>query len=313
MSARFLLSYLARRLAWAAVTLLGVTLLTFVVVYRIPADPAAMLAGQSASAADVANIRHQLGLDRPLWEQYGAFLGRLLRGDLGTSYVTREPVAQAIARRLPATAQLAVAGWLCWVVLGTLLGILVAARPTPAREAGLLAFSIVGVSTPTFWVGLLLLYVFVTRLRWLPAGGTGTPAHLILPVTALALSGVAYYARLVHSSMAATLREDYIRTAVAKGAPGWSVLFRHALRNALLPLLTVAGADLAALLGGVVFTETVFGWHGMGKLAVEAVAAANVPVIVGVVLVSALFVVTANLLVDLLYPLVDPRIRMERG
>ena len=187
----------------------------------------------------------------------------------------------------------------------------------------MLAFSIVGASTPTFWVGLILLYVFVTLLNSIlppdfppqfrfPAGGSGTPRHLVLPVMALAFSGVAYYARLAHSSMTDTLREDYVRTATAKGASRGAVLFRHALRNALLPLITIAGADLAALMGGVVFTESVFGWKGMGKLAVEAVGTVNVPMIVGVVLVSATFVVIANLVVDLLYPLLDPRIRAQQ-
>jgi peptide/nickel transport system permease protein len=314
-----MLRYLAKRLGWAVLTLLGVTLLTFVVVYRIPADPAVVLAGPTASAEDVANIRQQMGLDRPLWAQYGDFLARLTRGDLGTSYATRQPVAKAIGERLPATIQLALAGWVCWLVLGTLLGVWVAARPTRLREGALLAFSIVGASTPTFWVGLLLLYVFVTLLGphlppayRLPAGGSGTLRHLVLPVTALAFSGVAYYARLAHSTMTDTLREDYVRTATAKGASRGTVLFRHALRNALLPLVTIAGADLAALMGGVVFTESVFGWKGMGKLAVEAVGTVNVPMIVGVVLVCAVFVVVANLMVDLLYPLLDPRIRAQQ-
>jgi peptide/nickel transport system permease protein len=304
-----MLVYLLKRLGWAVVTLLGVTLLTFLVVYRIPADPAATLAGPSAPPEVVANIRAQLKLDRPVWAQFGDFVARLSHGDLGQSYVRREPVAKAIARRLPATVQLALAGWSCWLVLGTLIGLWAAARPGRVREGILLAFSVVGVSTPTFWVGILLLYVFVSRLRMFPAGGTGTPAHLVLPAVTLAVSGVAYYARLAHSSLTETLRQDYIRTATAKGLAPGAILFRHALRNALLPLVTIAGTDLAALLGGVVFTEAVFGWRGMGQLAVEAVSLLDIPVIVGVVLVSATFVVLANLLVDLLYPLLDPRIR----
>lgn len=303
-----MLPYLLKRVGWALVTLIGVTVLTFVVVYRIPGDPAALQAPPSASPQVLAAVRARMGLDRPLWEQYGRFLSNLSRGDLGESY-TRGPVAAVIARRLPATVQLAAAGWICWLVLGTLIGTWVAARPAPGREAALLLGSILGVSMPTFWVGLLLLYIFVARLDWLPAGGSGSLRHLILPVCALALGGVAYYSRLAHSAMRATLREDYIRTAAAKGVSSGALVFRHALRNALLPLVTVAGADLAALLGGVVFTETVFDWKGMGREAVEAVARVDVPMIVGVVLVSAVFVVAANLIVDLLYPLVDPRIR----
>lgn len=302
-------AYLLKRLAWGLVTLLGVTALTFLVVFRLPADPAAMLAGPRADPEVLAGIRARLKLDRPVWEQYGAFLARAARGDLGESFVRKEPVARLIVRRLPATLLLAAAGWLSWLLLGTLLGVWAAARPGGGREALLLVVSILGVSTPTFWVGILLLYVFVARLGWFPAGGTGTWRHLVLPAVTLAVSGVAYYARLVHAGMAEALREDYVRTAVAKGLPPGAVLLRHALRNALLPLVTIAGADLAALVGGVVFTESVFGWQGMGKLAVEAVGYVDLPVIVGVVLVSAVAVVLANLAVDLLYPLLDPRIQ----
>jgi peptide/nickel transport system permease protein len=301
-------AYVFKRLFWALVTLIGVTLVTFLVVYRLPARPELLLAGPRADPETVANIRRRLNLDRPVWAQYGTFLARLARGDLGESYVTGQPVARAIRSRLPATAQLALTGWATWLVLGTLLGVWAAARPSRRREAALLLLSTLGVSTPTFWVGILLLYVFVSRLGWFPAGGSGSLRHLVLPAAALALAGVAYYARLAHSSMSGTLREDYIRTAVAKGLPPRTVIFRHALRNALLPLVTVAGTDLAALLGGVVFTEAVFDWKGMGALAVEAVASADVPTIVGVVLVSAVFVVLANLAVDLLYPVLDPRI-----
>jgi len=302
--------YLLKRLAWGVVTLVGVTALTFAVIYKIPADPAAMLAGNRGDPEVIAGIRRQLELDRPVWVQYGAFVARLARGDLGRSYVRNEPVARAIGRRLPATVQLALAGWACWLVIGTLAGVWVAARPGPVREGALLLFSILGVSTPTFWIGMLLLYMFVTKLHLLPAGGTGGLKHLVLPTAALAVSGVAYYARLAHSGMTETLRQDYVRTAVAQGLSPRAVLFRHALKNALLPLVTIAGADLAALLGGVVFTESVFKWEGMGLLAVEAVSYVDIPVIVGVVLVSAVFVVLANLVVDLLYPLLDPRIRL---
>jgi peptide/nickel transport system permease protein len=304
---------LLKRLGWALITLLGVTALTFVVLYRIPADPADVLAGPTAPPEVKENLRKQLRLDRPVWEQYGSFLGRLARGDLGQSYVTRQPVAGAIAARLPATAVLAVSGWICWLVLGTLIGVGVAAKSSRAPESVLLFLSVLGVSTPTFWVGILLLQVFVAKLRWLPAGGVGGPEHLVLPVVTLAVAGVAYYARLTYSSMTQTLQEDFVRTAVAKGLPPNVVLFRHAFRNALLPLVTIAGTDLAALLGGVVFTESVFDWKGMGKLAVEAVNSLDVPLIVGIVLVSAVFVVTANLIVDLLYPLLDPRIRATGG
>jgi peptide/nickel transport system permease protein len=306
-----MLSYLLKRIGWALVTLIGISAITFIVVYRIPADPALALAGPTGLAHPevVQNIRAKLKLDRPVTEQYGSFLAGLLHGDLGQSYATGQPVGEAITHRLPATVQLAVMGWLCWLLVGTLIGVWVAARPTRLREGALLFLSILGVSTPTFWIGILLLYLFVSRLSLFPAGGYGSVQHLVLPVATLAVSGVAYYARLAHSGMTETLREPFIRTAVAKGVPPRTILYRHALRNALLPLVTIAGADLAALLGGVVFTETVFDWPGLGRLAVDAVGQKDVPMIVGVVLVSATFVVIANLVVDLLYPLLDPRIR----
>jgi peptide/nickel transport system permease protein len=303
------LKRVAKRLGWAFVTLVGVTMITFGVVYRIPADPAALLAGRNASPETVAAIRRKLRLDQPVPVQYAEFVGRLAHGDLGKSYAYDRPVSDLIASRIPATLQLALAGWLCWLAGGTLAGVWAAARPGGWREGWLLTVSILGVSTPTFWVGILLLYLFVSRLNWLPAGGMGTPRHLVLPVVALAVSGVSYYARLVHSSLAGTLREDYIRTARAKGLSERAILWRHALRNALLPLVTVAGADLASLLGGVVFTEKVFDWQGLGQLAVGAVEQLDIPLILGVVLVSAALVVAANLVVDLIYPLIDPRIR----
>ena len=301
--------YLLRRLGWALVMLFGISLITFVVAYRLPGDPAALLAGPQATPEVIAGIRRNLHLDDPLPVQYGRFVGRLLQGDLGTSYVSGQPVAQEIGARLPATLTLAFAGWSCWLLLGTLFGLFAAARPTPAREGTLLAFSVLGASVPTFWVGILLLYVFAVRLPWFPTGGYGEPSSLVLPMLTLAASGVAYYSRLVHANLSEVLSQDYVRTARAKGLSPRAVLLRHALRNALLPLVTLAGADLAALLGGVVFTEAVFAWPGMGLLALSAVQDRNVPVILGVVLVSATFVVLGNLIVDLLYPLLDPRIR----
>jgi peptide/nickel transport system permease protein len=298
-----------RRLGWAAVTLWGVTLVAFVVVYRIPADPALVLAGPRADPAVVANIRSQLHLDRPAWVQYGEYLARLARLDLGESYVRKEPVARSIERRLPATILLAVTGWLCWLAGGITFGVWAAARPSRVREAILLTFSILGASTPTFWAGMVLLFVGVSCLHWFPAGGSGTLKHLVLPAAALSLSGIAFYSRFCHSTLTEVLREDYVRTARAKGVGPRGLLVRHALRNAMLPLVTVAGSDLAALMGGVVFTETVFDWKGLGQLAVESVGTLDIPMILGVVLVSAVFVIVANMLVDLCYPLLDPRVQ----
>jgi len=306
-----LLRHLLRRMAWSVVTLAGVAALTFLLVIRLPADPAAALAGPAGSGNPevVAAIRARLGPDRPVWEQFARFSGRLLRGDLGESFMTGEPVLNSILARVPATAQLALAGWGAWLIGGTLLGIWAAARPSRLREGILLGFSVLGASTPSFWLGIVLLYLFVTLLGWLPAGGTGSLRHLVLPALTLAAAGAGYYARLAHASVTRELNEDYVRTARAKGLSARAVLWRHAFRNALLPLVTLAGTDLAALLGGVVFTESVFAWNGIGRLAVDGVRSADLPVVVGIVLFSAVCVSLANLAVDLLYPLLDPRVR----
>jgi peptide/nickel transport system permease protein len=300
--------YLLRRLGWAVVTLWGVSVLTFLAVFVVPGDPVAVLAPKGASPELRAAIRRELGLDRPVAVQYLRYASRALRGDLGRSYVTGEAVSAAMARRLPPTALLALSGWLIWLLAGTALGTLAAVAPGRWPERVVLGFGVLGASLPTFWVGIVLLALFASRLPWLPAGGYGTPSHLVLPTLTLGLSGAAVYSRLVHSSLRGVLGEDYIRTARAKGLPERAVVLRHALRNALLPLATLAGADLAALLGGVVFTESVFAWPGIGQLAVQAVLNLDVPMIMGTVLFSATAVVVANLVVDILYPRLDPRI-----
>jgi peptide/nickel transport system permease protein len=300
--------YLLRRLGWAVVTLWGVSVLTFLAVFVVPGDPVAVLAPKGASPELRAAIRRELGLDRPVAVQYLRYASRALRGDLVRSYVTGEAVSAAMARRLPPTALLALSGWLIWLLAGTALGTLAAVAPGRWPERVVLGFGVLGASLPTFWVGIVLLALFASRLPWLPAGGYGTPSHLVLPTLTLGLSGAAVYSRLVHSSLRGVLGEDYIRTARAKGLPERAVVLRHALRNALLPLATLAGADLAALLGGVVFTESVFAWPGIGQLAVQAVLNLDVPMIMGTVLFSATAVVVANLVVDILYPRLDPRI-----
>jgi peptide/nickel transport system permease protein len=300
--------YLLRRLAWAVVTLWGVSLLAFLAVFVVPGDPVAVLAPKGASPETRQAIRRELGLDRPVLTQYLTYAGRALQGDLGRSYVTGEPVAEAVARRIPPTALLALSGWLVWLVAGTVLGAAAALAPGRWPERAVLGFGILGTSLPTFWVGIVLLYLFAARLPWLPAGGYGTPAHLVLPTLTLGLSGAAAYSRLVHAGLRGVLEQEYVRTARAKGLAERQVVLRHALRNALLPLATLAGADLATLMGGVVFTESVFAWPGIGQLAVQAVLNLDVPMIMGVVLFAAAAVVAANLAVDLLYPRLDPRI-----
>lgn len=311
-----MLGYLIRRLLGAFGILVGVSFITFGVAFLVPSDPARVLAGPRASAETIASIRRELGLDDPVPVQYARYVARAARGDLGRSYLTGERVAEAIRSRLAATALLGGTAWVCWLLFGIGLALLVTAgagegQEESWRDQALLTFSILGTSVPTFWLGIVLLYLFAARWRLLPDAGYGTPAHLVLPVATLTVYGAAYYARVARESLRQTLSQEYIRTARAKGLSRAQVLLRHALRNALLPLVTLAGVDLAALLSGVVFTESVFAWPGIGQLAVQSVFALDLPMILGCVLLSAVFVVLANLAVDLLYPLLDPRIALR--
>lgn len=301
------------RIVASLITLLGVSVVTFVLAFVLPADPARTIAGPKADAVTVAAIRAEIGLDRPLPQQYLAYLGRLARGDLGRSYLTRQAVAEAIVERLPATASLAVLAMLIAVSGGLAVGSLTAFHAGRPVDVAALVIGLAVLSMPVFWVGFLLLYAFAYRIRLLPLGGYGGFSHAILPACTLALGLGAYYARLVHGSLVVVLAQDYVRTARAKGLGNVAIFLRHALRNALLPVVTVMGMDFAALMSGVVLTETVFNWPGLGRLAVEAVFNQDVPMIMGTVLVGALLVVAANVLVDVLYPWIDPRIREQSG
>jgi len=301
--------HIVARLGWALVTLLGTSIIVFAIVHAVPADPVAAYAGPHADKETIDHIRTELGLDDPVWQQYLRFLGRAVRGDLGRSFVTQEPVTDAILRRFPATLALSLGGLAVWLALGVPLGVITAKwRDTPIDRT-VLVLAMVGISLPTFWLGRLLQFEFAYRAGLLPVAGLGSWRHLILPCVTLGAVGVGYYARLIHANMVEALNEDYIRTARAKGISERQVLLRHALRNALIPVLTVLGMDAALLLGGVVFTETVFALPGVGALALQAVLNLDVPMIMGTVLFSATLVVGANLAVDLLYAIVDPRIR----
>lgn len=303
--------YLAGRLAWALVILLGTTFITFAIVFVVPGDPARVVAGPRADAATIASVRHELGLDRSLPAQYGRYLWRLAHGDLGRSYANRQPVATTLARRLPATATLAVAGLAVAIVIGLVVGILTAPVAGTGTDRAVLVGSLAVLSAPVFWVGMLALYWIGFRWRLVPLGGAGTFRHLILPALVLGIGSGLYYARLLHTNLQSVLRLDYIRAARARGVGPFRLYTVHGLRNAALPLLTVIGLDFAALMNGVVLTETVFHWPGIGRLAFDAVLALDVPVIMGTVLLSAGLVVVTNLAVDLLYRLVDPRITLR--
>ena len=303
--------YVVRRVLRAITTLLGTTLIIFVLVRVVPADPAVSIAGPKADPETLAMIRKDLGLDDPLVVQYGRYLGRLARGDFGRSYMSGRRVAEVIADRLPATALLAATSLALGFLAGLVVGIVTAARRGSAIDVGVLLGSLVGLSIPTFWLGNLLIYEFSYRLKLLPLGGYGTLRHLVLPAATLALGEFFFYARFVHTNVGGTLASDYIRTARAKGTPPARLYFIHALRNALIPIVTLLGLDIAALMSGVVLTETVFNWPGLGRLAVQAVFNLDVPLVSGTVLFSAVLVLFANFAVDLLYGVIDPRV--QRG
>jgi peptide/nickel transport system permease protein len=303
--------YLVSRLAWALVILLGTTLITFAIVFLVPGDPARVVAGPRADAATIAAIRHELGLDQSLPVQYGRYVVRLAHGDLGRSYATRQPVATILARRLPATATLACAGLLIAIVIGLAGGLLTAPFAGTWVDRTALVGSLAMLSAPVFWLGMLGLYYVGFRWRLVPLGGAGSVRHLLLPALVLGAGTGVYYARLLHTNLQEVLQQDYIRAARARGIAPLRVVGVHALRNAALPLLTVIGLDFAALMNGVVLTETVFHWPGLGRLAFDAVLALDVPIIMGTVLLSASLVVFTNLAVDLLYRLVDPRIQLS--
>ncbi len=304
-----MLAYIASRLAQTVFVLLGVVTVAFLITNLIPADPARMLAGRQASEETVAGIRSQLGLDKPLLVQYGRYVGGLARGDLGRSYQQRTDIRTLLLSRLPATLQLTAGGIFFELLFGIPLGILAALYAGRALDKVVMVFAFLGVSAPQFALGLILLYVFAYRLALLPLGGYGTPQHLILPALTLAVTGAGWYARVMRGAMLETLQADYIRTGTAKGLARRRVVMKHALRNAVLPVVAMIGLDIGLLMGGVVVVEAVFAWPGIGQLAWQAIQVLDIPVIMGTVLLTAFFITLGNLLADLVYPLVDPRIR----
>jgi peptide/nickel transport system permease protein len=311
------IGYTFRRVLRAITTLLGTTFIIFVLVRVVPADPAVTIAGPKADPATLAAIRKDLGLDDPVVVQYGRYVGRLVRGDFGRSYMTGRRVADVIVERLPATAWLALTSLALGFFLGLVLGIVTAARRGSLIDVAVLLGTLIGLSIPTFWLGNLLIYEFSYRLKLLPLGGYGSggawwrpnPLNLILPAITLAIVEFLFYTRFVHTNVSGTLASDYIRTARAKGVPPARLYFVHALRNALIPIVTLLGLDIAALMSGVVLTETVFNWPGLGRLAVQAVFNLDIPLVAGTVLFSAVLVLVTNLVVDLLYGVIDPRVQ----
>ncbi|SNT04361.1 ABC transporter permease [Antarctobacter heliothermus] len=303
--------YLFRRLVQSALILLGVSFITFVLLYVLPADPVRQIAGRSATAQTVENIRQQLGLDQPMLVQYWRYLSGLVQGDMGRSYLQKTEVSTLIAARLPASLLLMAGGIGCELMIGLTLGIVAAVFRGRPLDQGLMVTSFVAVSAPQFVVGLLLLYVFAVQLGWFPIGGYGTASHLVLPAVTLGIMGSGWYSRMMRSSMVEVLRQDYIRTARAKGLTRARVLIHHALPNAILPIIAMIGIDIGIFMGGIVVVESVFGWPGIGQLAWQAIQRVDIPIIMGVTMVSASAIVLGNLLADFVTPMIDPRIKLR--
>ena len=311
-----MLTYVARRVLLAIPTLLGVATIVFLLVRLLPGDPAAVIAGPQATDQDIARIRHQLDLDQPLWLQYVSFLVRLATGNLGISTRSGHTVVSEIFSRAPYTLELAVIATLIATAVGIGMGVLGSVRPNSKLDLAISGAAVFGISMPVYWLGLMLIILFAIKFHeWhlggLPAAGAGDWAAFILPSATLALFSVGLVARMTRSSMLEVLGQDYVRTARAKGADHRSILFKHALRNALLPVLTAVSLQFGALLGGAVLTETVFSWPGIGRLLVDSIFSRDYPVVQGVVLVFAVAFIAVNLLTDLLYAYVDPRIRYD--
>jgi peptide/nickel transport system permease protein len=306
-----MLLYVAKRLGQAMFILIGITLVTYVLLYLVPADPVRQIAGRSATAETVESIRRQLGLDLPLWQQYLRYLGNLLQGDLGRSYIQKTEVTTLILSRLPATLQLLAGAIMVELLIGLSAGIFAATRHGRTSDRVVMVLSFAAVSAPQFVVGILLLYVFSVQLGWFPIGGYGTLSHLVLPALTLGILGGGWYARMSRSSMIEVLGQDYIQTARAKGAGERRVVFVHALRNAALPVIAMIGLDIGIFMSGAVVVESVYGWPGIGQLAWQAIQRVDIPIIIGVTLVAACAIVLGNLLADLAAPFIDPRIKLR--
>ncbi|MFP4431865.1 MAG: nickel ABC transporter permease [Spirochaetota bacterium] len=303
--------YILRRLLLLIPVMLGVSFLVFTIMFFTPGDPAKILLGERAPEAEVQALRTQMGLDDPFFVQYGRFIFNALRGDLGRSLTTRRPASEELFARFPATMQLAAMGVLVAVVIGIPIGIVSATRQYSAFDGASMVLALIGVSMPNFWQGIMMVLLFSIVLGWFPSSGYGTFAHLIMPSLTIGTSSAATITRMTRSSMLEVVRQDYIRTARAKGLSERVVITRHALKNALIPIVTVIGLQFGYLLGGAVLTETIFSWPGVGRLMVDAIRQRDYPVVQGGVLLLALAFSVVNLVVDVLYAYIDPRIRAQ--
>ena len=306
-----MLRFIARRLALTIPVLVGVATLVFSLIHLIPGDPAQAMLGEAAAPADVEELRRTLGLDRPLLEQYGLFLRGVVKGDLGRSMRTREPVTDTIVARMPATFELALAAMLVAVAIAIPLGIAAAVWRGTAIDHGATTLALVGISIPNFWLGPLLALVFAVELGWLPVSGRGTAAHLLLPSISLGAALAAILARMTRATLLEELREPYVQAARARGVSWSRAVLRHAFRNSLIPVVTLLGLQFGAVLTGAVITETIFAWPGIGRLLIQSIGFRDYPLVQGCILLIAVTYVGVNLLTDLVYGVIDPRIRYE--
>jgi len=305
-----MLRFLTYRLFSTLLVCFGVSVMVFLLIHMVPGDPVDMMLGESARPADREALRHALGLDQSLWLQFSQFMSGLLRGDLGVSIHSNRPVSELLIERAPATIELALAALLISVAIALPMGVLAAVRRNTLWDKGAMAFSLLGVSMPNFWLGPLLILVFSVGLGWFPVSGREYSGSLVLPAITLGTALAAVLSRMVRSSLLEVLGEDFVRTARAKGMPERIVVWKHALLNALLPVITLLGLQLGVLLGGAVITETVFSWPGLGKLTIDAILRRDYPVVQGTILVISVTYVVVNMLTDMVYGIVDPRIRL---
>ena len=303
--------FLLQRLLFLIPTLLGVLMVTFLLLYVAPGDPVQAMVGERADPETLARLRAELHLDDPLPKQFGHYLGSVLRGDLGTSYITRRPILRDLLQRFPATLRLAGAAMLFAALTGISIGIFGAWRPGAVLDRVAAFGAYLGISFPVYWVGLILILIFAVNLRWLPPSGSGGLVYLILPALTLGMRSVAFLSRMTRAAMQEVLQSDFVRTARAKGLLETRVVLSHGFRNALLPVLTVLGLDFGSYLTGSILTETIFSWPGVGRYVLTAIDKRDLPAVQGSILFLSLVFVLVNLITDLLYARVDPRVAYD--
>ncbi|KAA0955587.1 ABC transporter permease [Sporosarcina sp. ANT_H38] len=306
-----MLLFILKRLAQVVPVIFGVTLVVFLIMQMVPGDPAIIMAGEGASTETVEQLREDLGLNEPLHVQYFSYIGNILQGSLGNSLKNNQPVLDEILIRLPITMELAFFSILITVVLGLTAGIISAVKPYSVSDISVMIVALLGISLPSFWLGLLLMYTFSIKLQWLPVAGWDSFAHIILPAITLGAGGAAIVARMTRSSMLEVIGQDYVRTARAKGLKEHTIIYKHALRNALIPVITVVGLQFGSLLGGTVIVESVFAINGLGRMIVDAIRTRDIPMVQGGVLVASLVFVFVNLLVDVMYKVFNKRIDLN--